>query len=178
MRLTGFDRHDRSTVASLCANLVELVHALLHDGRSLIALCEFSDERYVQFWLQPSGRLIGEVVSNLNIETARALDPRGEARLRELGFREPEPGPQPNWWFASTTPANTMRLLHMMNVAICEVLEEEPENPVSVSTWLAATQNGENSVRSSREKEPVTHHCAGQSIGRRTRRGVGVDNSA
>lgn len=140
IRLTGFGQCDQSTVAALSANLAELIHAMLHDGRALIALCEFSDDRYVQFWLQGNGRLIGEVISNLNIDTATALAPRGERRLRELGFHEPTPGPQPNWWFASTTAADNLRLLHMMNAAIFDVLEEEPDNRVSITTWMAVTQ--------------------------------------
>ena len=140
IQLTGYDQRVRSTVASLRANLAELIYAMLHDGRSLIALCEFSDRRYVQFWIQADGRLFGEVVSNLNIVAARKLGLRGEQRLRELGFREPISGPQPNWWFAATSNAQTLRLLHMMNAAIFEVLEEVPANSVSISTWLTTIQ--------------------------------------
>lgn len=142
--MTGCDQSDRTTVASLGANLAELIHAMLQDGRALIALCEFSDHRYVQFWLQSDGRLIGEVISNLNIDESRALAPRAEERLRELGFHEPALGPKPNWWFASTDAAGTVRLLHMMNGAIDEVLEEQPGNPVFIKTWMAETQPGES----------------------------------
>jgi hypothetical protein len=116
---------------------------MLQDGRALIAQCEFSDHRYVQFWLQPEGRLIGEVISNLNVGAARALEPRAEERLRELGFHEPVPGPWPNWWFASASTADHVRLLRMMNAAIYEALEEEPANPVAIKTWMATTQPGE-----------------------------------
>jgi hypothetical protein len=143
--LTGCDQSDETKVASLSANLAELIHAMLQDGRALIALCKFSDDRYVQFWLQSDGRLIGEVISNLNVDPSKALEPRAEQRLRELGFHEPAPGPQPNWWFASTNAADNVRLLHMMNAVIYDVLEEAPNSPVSITTWLAVTQPGEYS---------------------------------
>lgn len=140
IRLTGFDQSDESTVASLSANLAELMQAMLQDGRALIALCRFLDRRYVQFWLQPDGRIIGEVVSNFNIGDSRVLEPRAEERLRELGFHEPALGPQPNWWFASTCTADDIRLVHMINAAIFDVLEERPIDPVSITTWMAVTQ--------------------------------------
>ena len=144
IRLTGFDQSEESTVASLSANLAELIAAMRQDGRALIALCEFSDHRYVQFWLQPDSRLIGEVISNLNIRESRALEPWAEERLREIGFEEPAPGPKPNWWFAATTAAENVRLLHMMNEAIYDVLEERPAHRVIIKTWMAETQPGEN----------------------------------
>jgi hypothetical protein len=125
------------------ANLAELVYAMLQDGRALIARCEFSDHRYVQLWPQPEGRPIGEVISNLNVGAARALEPGAEEILRELGFHEPTPGPWPNWWFSSSTAADYARLLRMMNAAIYEVLKEEPANPATIKTWMAATQLGE-----------------------------------
>ncbi len=34
----------------------------------------------------------------------------------------------------------TLRLLHMMNATVFEVLEEVPANSVSISTWLITTQ--------------------------------------
>ncbi len=94
----------------------------------------------MQFWLQADGRLFGEVVSNLKIVAARKLGLRGEQRLRERGFREPISGPQPNWWFAATSNAPTLRLLHVMNAAIFEALEEVPATTVSISTGLTTTQ--------------------------------------
>ena len=141
--LTGCDRFDESTVGSLSANLAELLQAMRQDGRALIAVCEFRDHRYIQFWLQPDGRLIGEVISNLNIATSVALDPRAEEVLRAIGFREPALGPKPNWWFQAITSSDVRRLLEMMNVAIYDALEESPDNAVSVKTWLAEAQPGE-----------------------------------
>ncbi len=95
IRLTGYDQRFRSTVASLRANLTELIQAMLHDDCSPVALREFSDRRYVQFWSQTDGRANGEVVASLNFVTTRKSDPRGERRLRELGLREPVSGPNP-----------------------------------------------------------------------------------
>jgi len=144
IRLTGYPVAESITVGSLTGNLAELLFAMRQDGRSLIALCDFSDDRYVQFWLQASGRIVGEVVSNLNIETSPSLSPWAEARLREIGFHEATSGLKPNWWFESDDVDGLWRLLTMMNSAIYDVLEEGPSNQVSVRTWPAKVQVGDD----------------------------------
>ena len=183
--MTGFGRFEESTVGSLSANLAELIQAMRQDGRALIALCEFSDHRYVQFWLQPDGRLIGEVISNLNVGTSIALGPRAEKVLRELGFHEPALGPKPNWWFPASDSPDVSRLIKMMNVAIYDVLEESAGNAVSVKTWMADAQPGETlddahanhrAYTSAGPQEEPGHGCAAEF--RRTSNDEGVDNTS
>jgi hypothetical protein len=144
IRLTGYGGVELTTVGSLTGNLAELLFAMRQDGRALVALFEFSDDRYVQFWLQPSGRIVGEVISNLNIGTSPPLSQWAEDRLLEIGFHEATPGPKPNWWFESDDVSGFRRLLTMINSAIYDVLQERSSNSVSVRTWLAKVQLGDN----------------------------------
>ena len=144
IRLTGYGGVELTTVGSLTGNLAELLFAMRQDGRALVALFEFSDDRYVQFWLQPSGRIVGEVISNLNIGTSPPLSQWAEDRLLEIGFHEATPGPKPNWWFESGDVTGLRRFLAMMNTAIYDVLQERSSNSVSVRTWLAKVQLGDN----------------------------------
>jgi hypothetical protein len=133
--LTGFDEGTTTTVGSLTANLGELIGAMMESGRSLIAVAEFCDHRYVQFAVGTQGDVIGEVISNLNIGDLVALSFEAEEELRALGFHEPSPGPNPNWWMAANSRATLVRLLNMMNRAIYFVLKESSGNEVEVRTW-------------------------------------------
>jgi len=133
--LTGYDEGVATTVASLTGNLVELIGAMVTSGEAIDAIAEFSDHRYVQFAIWPERGVIGEVISNLNIGDEVALTLHEEEDLRELGFHEPVPGPNPNWWFEATDPTGLVRLMKMMNRAIYAVLLEKPENEVNVRTF-------------------------------------------
>lgn len=94
--LTGYQGERTTTVDSFIRNVPGLLAAMVMDGRCLIALAEFADGRYVQFWVDPEVFVIGEVGSNLNIGDAIALSPEDEEELRGIGFLEPTPGPNPN----------------------------------------------------------------------------------
>jgi len=144
IRLTGYGVAESTTVGSLTGNLAELLFSMSQDGRALIALFDFSDGRYIQFWQRPGGRIVGEVVSNLNTGTSPPLSPWAEGRLREIGFHEATPGPKSNWWFESGDVTDLQRLLAMMNSAIYDVLQERSSSRVSVRTWLALVQPGDN----------------------------------
>ncbi len=122
-------------MGSLAGNLIELLSAMRADGRSLIALAEFEDFRYVQFYVDATGEVTGEVISNLNIRGASALSPEAEEALVRLGFNEPNYGPHPNYWFQSRTDQDFTALNAMMQITLYDVLEERPGNTVTVSTW-------------------------------------------
>ena len=138
IELTGYGAGRDTTVGSLTGNLIELLSAMRDDGRSLIALAEFSDVRYVQFYVDGDGDVTGEVISNLNIGDAIALQPEDEDALRALGFNEPAYGPNPNWWIRAYTSEDFVTMAATMNAAIYNVLREEPNNVVTVSTWPAS----------------------------------------
>jgi hypothetical protein len=133
--LTGYETSEVATVDAFTRNLPELLGAMASNGQTFVCLAEFHDGRYVQFWVEPEWIIIGEVVSNLNIGDAVALQPNEEDELRRMGFREPAPGPNPNWRYESTEAANFALLLNMMILAISSVLHELPSNSVNIRTW-------------------------------------------
>ena len=50
-----------STVGSFIANLPEMLGAMVVDPRCLVAVIEFEDVRYVQYWVERDGAVIAEV---------------------------------------------------------------------------------------------------------------------
>jgi len=135
MHVTGFEDAVTSTVDSFIANLPEMLGSMAIDPRCLVAVAEFGDGRYVQFWVEPRGLVIAEVISNLNIGDAVALSVDDEEVLRHMGWSEPTPGPNPNWRYESRDVAGLMRIVLMTRHAILEVLREKPGNVVSLRTW-------------------------------------------
>jgi len=138
IELTGYGAGRITTVGSLTGNLIELLSAMRADGRSLIALAEFSDCRYVQFFVDAEGDVMAEVISNLNIGGAIALQPEDEDALRALGFSEPSYERIPNWWIHALTTEDFTAMASTINAAIYTVLRESPSNEVTVSTWPAS----------------------------------------
>ena len=131
-------RHDESVtsnVGSFITNLPEMLGAMVVDPRCLIAIIEFEDIRYVQFWVEPDGFVTAEVISNLNIGSAVALSPADEEKLRRAGWSEPSPGPKPNWRYEANDVAGLMRVVAMTRDAVYDVLGERDANPVSVRMW-------------------------------------------
>lgn len=135
IQVTGYDNTVQSTVGSFIANLPEMLGAMAVDPRCLVAIAEFADVRYVQFWVEPNGRVIAEVISNLNIGDAVALTPHDERVLAKMGWSEPSPGPNPNWRYESSDVAGLMRIVLMTRHAVFEVLREKPGNVVNLRTW-------------------------------------------
>ena len=135
MQVTGSARGVATSVASFVANLPELLGAMALDPRCLVAVCEFVDGRYVQFWVRPDGRVISEVISNLNNGDAVALNEADEASLRRAGWTEPSPGPTPNWRYESDDVAGLIRAVEMVRHAVYGVLRELPANLVETRTW-------------------------------------------
>jgi hypothetical protein len=105
------------------------------DPRCIVAVAEFSDARYVQFWVEPDGGVIAEVISNLNIGDAVALTSQDERTLRDMGWCEPAPGPNPNWRKESFDVAGLMHIVAMTSRVVFEVLGERPRNVVRLRTW-------------------------------------------
>ncbi len=135
VHLTGYDQSVTTSVGSFTANLPELLGAMAVDPRCLVAVAEFVDERYVQFWVKPNGTVISEVISNLNIGDAVALNAADEDLLREMGWSEPTAGPNPNWHFESSDVAGLISAVRMIRHAVLNVLDEATTNVVSIRTW-------------------------------------------
>ena len=135
VHLTGSKASVTTSVGSFVANLPELLGAMAVDPRCLVAIAEFGDGRYVQFWVKPDGTVISEVISNLNIGDAVALSEEDEVILREMGWSEPAPGPNPNWRFESSDVAGLISAVRMIRHAVYNVLDEASTNQVSIRTW-------------------------------------------
>lgn len=131
-------RHDErvtSSAGSFIANLPEMLGAMVVDPRCLVAVIEFEDVRYVQYWVGPDGAVIAEVISNLNIGDAVALSRDDEEKLRTAGWSEPSPGPRPNWRYQANDIAGLMKIVAMSRDAVYNVLRECDANTVSVRIW-------------------------------------------
>jgi hypothetical protein len=135
VHVTGSANGVLSSVESFVANLPELLGAMAVDPRCLVAVCDFTDGRYVQFWVQRDGTVISEVVSNTNIGDAVALSEHDEDELRAMGWIEPSPGPNPNWRYECSDVVGLIRSVDMVRRAVFEVLGERPANSVSTRTW-------------------------------------------
>ena len=135
IELTGYQNGTITSVASLLANLPELLGALSNSDKNIVTLAIFSDQRYVQFWSDGFGNVIGEVISNLNIGDSIALTTDAQKEIADNGFSEPVEYLNPNWTYEATNEMQLIRLFHMMTLVITEVLKEELHNPVEVQTW-------------------------------------------
>lgn len=150
VHVTGPGKWVRSTVGSFVANLPEMLGAMAVDRRCLVAIAEFDDGRYVQFWLDPDGQVVSEVISNRNIGEAVALTSDDEHMLRAAGWLEPY-DTSPNWQFRSHDVTGLMKAVAMVASAVYDVLGEEPRNVVSLQTW--AVRHGPASTTDQERQE-------------------------
>lgn len=105
------------------------------DPRCLVAVVEFADGRYVQFWVTCGGTVIAEVVSNFNIGDAVALSDLDETSLRAMGWHEPTAGPNPNWRVQCNDGVGLWRVVAMTRRAVYDVLGERPNRPITLRSW-------------------------------------------
>jgi hypothetical protein len=153
----GHNERLNSHVGSFIANLPEMLGAMAADPRCFVSIIEFSDCRYVQFWVEPDGLIIAEVVSNLNIGSAVALSGDDETQLRTAGWCEPSCGPTPNWRFQARGLAGLGRIVAMTRDAVYDVLREGDANPVSVRSWEVV---GHNCASEERRQQSRVHYQA------------------
>ena len=163
--VSGHDQPLESYVGSFVANLPEMLGAMAADPRCLVSIIEFADFRYVQFWVEPDGLIIAEVVSNLNIGDAVALSTEDEASLRRAGWSEPSPGPTPNWRYEASGIAGLGKIAALTRDVVYHVLRETDTNPVSVRTWEMPRR--ERSSDELRERARVHYQATLRDIERR-----------
>jgi hypothetical protein len=135
LHITGEHEADTSSVGSFLANLPEYLGAMIRDPRCLVAIASFSDERYVQFWVEPDGHVFAEVISNLNIGTAVALSSDDEEKLRAMGWLEPEQGTHPNWLLECEGLDDLLPVVMKTAAVITKVLGESLTNQVRVRSF-------------------------------------------
>ena len=133
--LSGYGNSQLSTVGSLTANLPEMLGQFSRDPQCLVAVVDFMDERYVQFWADTDGSVIIEVISNENIGSGRKLSPEDERHLRKAGWRMPSKESGPNWRVKASGNPELIRAILMAVSAIYCVLREIPNNIVKVRSW-------------------------------------------
>jgi hypothetical protein len=154
VQVTGYSNPVQSNVDSFIANLPEMLGAMVVDPHCLVAIAEFADARYVQFWVKRDGTVLSEVISNRYIGDAVALSEADEAALREQGWSEPSSETSPNWCFESNGADGLIRNVAMIRRAVFDVLGEQRSNPVSIRTWIV--RNGaDTSGESAREESRV-----------------------
>lgn len=159
VHLTGYRNRVTSTVDSFIANLPEMLGAMAVDPRCFVAIIEFADVRYVQFWIEPNGDVIAEVVSNINIGDAVALSEDDEGLLRAMGWSEPSPGPNPNWRVEASGASGLLHVVAMTKGAVFGVLREKANNVATIQTW-AMEGREEHSLRDLREEARVAYQDA------------------
>ena len=149
--LCGSTDRSEANVESFISNLPELLGSMAVDPRCLVAIAEFSDGRYVQFWVERDGTVIAEVVSNLYLEGAIALSAEDEEALRLDGWGEPSPGPNPNWHLTTHGQDGLWRVVTMVRRAVYDVLGERREGRVHISVWCHQEIDGASSDDRRRE---------------------------
>lgn len=146
MHVGRYDERATSSVGSFLANLPELLGAMVVDPRCLVAVIEFEDVRYVQYWVARDGAVVAEVISNLNIGDAVALTAEDEEHLRRAGWSEPSPGSTPNWRVEARDIAGVMKVVTMTRDAVYDVLRERDGNAVSVRMWEGRSTASPNDI--------------------------------
>lgn len=160
VRVGGHNERVTSNVGSFIANLPELLGAMSVDPRCLVAVIEFEDVRYVQYWVESDGKVIAEVISNLNIGDAVALTTEDEEKLRMAGWSEPSPGPRPNWRYEADGIAGLMRVVTMSRDAVYDVLRERDTNAVSVRMWEGRRRYSFGASNHSHARTPRHHEMS------------------
>lgn len=140
--LTRPDTGRELTVGAFVSTLAESLNAMRMDQHSFVVVASFADHRYVQFYISDDGIVIGEVISNLNVGDLEALRPEAEDALRKLGFAEPSHFGNPNWSMTASSTSELERLRAIMETVVYEILREQPQNLVIVSSWYAPTPSG------------------------------------
>jgi hypothetical protein len=153
MHLTGEDSPVEISIDSFLANLPELLGSMMRDTRRVLAIADFNDFRYVQFWCE-NQHLIGEVISNLYIPEP-ALTSEQELALFEAGWSPPEDRTNPNWYFEIERFEDLPKMVAMTQHAVVEILQQG-KSPELMTVSLKTFDNGEPGEISMSEARRVT----------------------
>jgi hypothetical protein len=137
MNLTGYDNPETTTVVSFVANLPELLTAMRADPRTVVAVADFADYRYVQFWAEGDA-LIAEVISNMNVPTHDALTLEQELALVEAGWQAPIDTKRPNFRMETTDDRGVFELAVRTADAVTRILGQGTTaelSSVALKTW-------------------------------------------
>ena len=133
--LTGQCLPEDSTVTSFLTNLPEFLGALLVDERCIVAIADFSDDRYVQFWLDTPQHFSVEVVSNAFLDDDHELSDDDESRLNELSFDAPSLSSSPNWHWTARSMDEFAEIVRVTSSAVSNVLSKSGDDVVTIRTF-------------------------------------------
>lgn len=118
-------------MASFLANLPELLGALVRDPRAFVVVARFDDDRYLQFWVDANGVVVGEVGPRTSSDEVGATV---EAMaLHDAGWCEP--ATVPNWHLVADDAGGRARLVSTCRVTVYEVMGERPQDRVRLLSW-------------------------------------------
>ena len=140
IHLTGSENPIETSLTSLLANLPELLGAMMREGDRVLAVVDFPDYRYVQFWAE-NGLLIGEVISNENLEV-QAITAEQEVQLEAAGWSKPD-SLSPNYYFTINSLSQLPVLMKMMTYAILTILEQGSSPDLQTATIKTFSNAGE-----------------------------------
>jgi hypothetical protein len=125
------NRTVKFSIEDFLAFLPEILVDLVQERELLYLVATFSDERYVQFLVEPNATITGEVMSNL-YGVDWALTAEDEDELRRLGFIEPVEGVYPNWRYRCDDEQSFLTLVTLMKRVVHVVFREQPTDTVAV----------------------------------------------
>ena len=127
MNVTGERTPAETTVASFLGNLPELLAAMMNDPRIMVAIADFEDYRYVQFWAEDDF-IVAEVISNINVYSGDALTQEQEQLLEEAGWSVPNPDAGfPNWRRQEWGPGAILSIAEAAADASTQILRQGME---------------------------------------------------
>jgi len=113
---------------------------MMREGGRVLAVVDFPDYRYVQFWAE-NGLLIGEVISNENLDV-QAITDEQEGQLVAAGWHEPDSF-SPNYYSTIDSPDQLPVLMKMMTHAILTILTQGSTPELQTATIKTFSNAGE-----------------------------------
>jgi hypothetical protein len=108
-------------------------------ARYRCADCGEETSKYLQFMaLEDGASVIGECISNTFLDAHHAFTPDQELALRALGWNDPLPPKEPNWFFEATSNADLLVLSDMTYRTLREILGHSDRDVVVVSFYEMA----------------------------------------
>jgi hypothetical protein len=123
-------------VRALCTNISELLAAFSTSPVPQMAVCQFDEDRYVQFWATAK-TAISEVVSNQFLSEGSRWSVAQESSLVDAGWREPDDS-SPNWHIVRCGPSAHVKVAELTVQAIVHILgygESHANDAIMIKTF-------------------------------------------
>jgi hypothetical protein len=103
--------------------------------------CGGDASKFLQFMaLEDGTSVIGECISNHYLDEHHQLTPAQEGALRSIGWNDPLPPQDPNWFFEANSSADLVTLDEMTNRTLREVFQLHDSDQVEVSFYKIAVK--------------------------------------